>query len=976
MALHGHDGLQRTAYRQALSECGPVVRAALLATCLAGLPWQGGTSRANGAPPDASLRASNIFADPEALDPRVPAPQSVLGHEIGDDAARYEPMSRYLHALVEASPRVALNSYGQSHEGRTLFYVTITSEANQARLDAIRSDAAKLADPRKVSDTAEADAILERLPAIAWLAYSIHGDELSSTDAALQVAYELAARHDESTQALLRDVVVHIDPLMNPDGRERYLGQLQHLRGRIPNPDHQAMQHQGLWAAGRGNHYLFDLNRDWVSVSQPETRGRVAQILAWNPHLLVDSHEMGPLETYLFDPPGEPLNPHLAPENLEWRRKFSAEQAEAFDRFAWSYYSRDWYEEWYPGYTNAWANLLDMIGLLYEQAGVNGAAVKQSTGHVLTYREAVEHQFVSTIANLRTLQRHRREILTDYLKARRHAVNEDGAGQTVFIVAPTADPARRAQFLDLMGRHGLEVFTSRSELVAKDLIDVWGKQAESRRFPAGSLVMLSAQPHRRLLHALLDFDPHMTAKFLTEERSDVENRRGSNIYDVTAWNVGMAFGLEACWGFSVNGAELVKLDAAEIPATAASESPGAYGYLFDGASSDVYLALARLLAEGAIVRAAEEPFTVRDSTFAAGTVLLRRHENGPDLDRLVGGVSSGLHGGFVPVESAQVQTGPDLGGNRFHLLVEPRVAIASQRPISSTSFGAIWHLLDTRTELRSSPIHAQQLADLDLRKYNVLLLPDADSEPGLKGLFHDAAIKRLRTWVEDGGTLIAIGDTAAYLAREEVGLTQARRKRDVLDRLEAFEEAGTRERAAQRPNVDAEAIWGGRTEPTAPVAEPPPDPPAHGASVDVAERKSSTETSARQRRDEWERLFAPKGVIAAASLDPRHWLCYGLENRLGVFLSGSTALVSMPPVRAPVRLAPAGEIRLSGLMWPEARARWADTAYATTEPVGYGQVVLFVSEPFFRSTFEAGGRLLLNAVFLGPSLGANPSTPW
>ena len=107
------------------------------------------------------------------------------------------------------------------------------------------------------------------------------------------------------------------------------------------------MSHQGLWSAGRGNHYLFDLNRDWLMQVHPETRGRAAKIIELNPHLVVDAHEMGSLDTYLFDPPREPINGNLSERTLAWRRRFSADQAHAFDQHAWSYYTREWYEEWY-----------------------------------------------------------------------------------------------------------------------------------------------------------------------------------------------------------------------------------------------------------------------------------------------------------------------------------------------------------------------------------------------------------------------------------------------------------------------------------------------------------------------------------------------------------------------------------------------------------------------------------------------------
>ncbi len=242
----------------------------------------------------AAVAAAQPAAFPDTdLDPDVPAPAGVIGHEIGAAAVRYDAMVRYLHALDDASEFVTLTPYAETHEGRRLHYLTITSLDNHAKLDAIRADNARLADPRTLDDPSDAAAIIETLPAVAWMSYAIHGDELSSTDAALQVAYRLAAGTDAATRRLRDELVIHIDPLQNPDGRERYLAQLQTLQGKVPNPDYQAMQHAGLWSAGRGNHYLFDLNRDWLPQVHPETRGRAAVIRSWNPHLIVDSHDRG-----------------------------------------------------------------------------------------------------------------------------------------------------------------------------------------------------------------------------------------------------------------------------------------------------------------------------------------------------------------------------------------------------------------------------------------------------------------------------------------------------------------------------------------------------------------------------------------------------------------------------------------------------------------------------------------------------------
>ncbi len=914
-------------------------------------------------------------------DPSIPTPESVVGHAMGVGAVRYDPAIRYLRALADASPFVTMTPYAQSHEGRTLYFLTITSEANHARLDEIKADNAKLADPRQLADQTQAERILDSLPGIAWLAYSIHGDELSSTDAAVQLAYQLAAGTDEATRRLRNELVIHIDPMMNPDGRERYLGQLQHLTGKVPNPDYQTMQHSGLWSAGRGNHYLFDLNRDWLMQVHPETRGRAAKIIEWNPHLVVDSHEMGSLDTYLFDPPREPISAHLSEQNLTWRRRFSGDQAKAFDLHGWSYYTQEWYEEWYPGYTNAWASLQGAIGILYEQAGVNGAAIKQPAGNVLTYREAVRHQFVSSLANLESLRTNRRDILHDFLEDQKWAVAADRSGSETLIVSPASDRARLARFIELLGRQGIELGIARSGFAARDVVDIWGAKSETLQMPTGSLIVRAAQPHRRLLDALLDFDPRMTDSFLHDERKDLENRRGTRVYDVTAWNLCMAYGLTAYWAKDVPAVDTFP---PRQPAPVRTEGTPGYGYLIDGAGSDIYRAVVRLLDAGYKVRVATEPFAVSGHAYERGTVLLRGNENTDRLPQAIREAVVDLDVDVRGTDTALSDSGPDLGGRRFGLLEQPRLALASQFPMSSTSFGAMWHLLDARIGLRVSPVNIQRLGRMDLRKYNVIVLPNSWGARMLSAVLNKGSIKRLKQWIEAGGTLVAVGGSAAFVAGKDRGLSSVRLRRDVLDQLAVYDEALEREKNARDIQIDSSELWG--------TAPPHTDEDDSDESESESESESDTKPKAKRspkddndalkRKDKWQRLFSPSGVIARAQLDVDHWLCSGVasstiaENKLSLLIMGRNAFMSKYPARTPVRLAGKEQLRLSGLLWPEARQRLADSAYVTIERVGNGQIILFATDPFYRGYFEGTGRIFLNALIFGPGLGASQAVPW
>jgi hypothetical protein len=469
-------------------------------------------------------------------------------------------------------------------------------------------------------------------------------------------------------------------------------------------------------------------------------------------------------------------------------------------------------------------------------------------------------------------------------------------------------------------------------------------------------------------------DLRFSDEVLRDERTELERGRESRMYDVSAWSLPLALGLEAYTARDVPG-DLAEASVGADPtdedlSDQAPKAPGdqaAFGYLIPIDDSRVYPALARLLAEDIKLRVARKSFTVQGRRFPRGAILVRRHENGEDLWNVLARVLEETAVEVFPLDTALADDGPDLGGGEYGLLQTPRVAIASQWPVRTTSFGEVWYLLDDRLGLRSSPINVQDLGRLDLRQYNVLVLP---SSSNLNAVLGENGQQALRTWVESGGTLIAIGGSASALASEGSDLSQVRDRSDVLDKLDVYEEAIDREIAARSISIDRATIWG----------EDPPAADAQAPAVEDAEGQTPDDGAADseklKRSDEWGRRFSPQGAIASATLDEEHWLCFGLGAELPVLVAGSHVLMSMPPVQTPVRLKDEDSLRLAGLIWPEARERLAHGAWATVERRGNGQVILFASDPFFRAQWEGTGRLLQNAILLGPGLGTNPPLPW
>jgi hypothetical protein len=908
-------------------------------------------------------------------DSTVTTPDSVLGQEHATRLSHHAEILAILRAWAATSPRVRLEGGGLTHEGRELVYAVISAPENLARLDAIRADLGKLADPRSTSE-AEAQRIVESSPAVAWMGYSIHGDELSGSDAAVALGYHLVASTEAEVAELLRALVIVIDPCLNPDGRERIIAMVEQSAGRTLPLDYASM-HRGHWPWGRGNHYLFDMNRDWMAGTQPETRARWRMASSFHPQLFVDAHEMGSLDTFLFYPQAKPFNPNLPAKHVEWQTAYATGAAAAFDARGWSYYTREWADAWGPFYSDAWATLGGATGILYEQASTAGFPLRRDSGRILTYRESVHHQVTASYANLRTLAERRKEALADYAADKRRNVAEDTPGnERMLVVRPHGNAAREEELVRVLTQQGIEVWRASAEFEARGLVHAEGGRAESARFPRGTLLVLARQPLGPMLRAYLELDPRYDKEALVEEREEAERRGGTKSYDLTAWCLAHALDLDASWCAATD----VPRERALGPelgdgALVLSGSAERVAWVVDGSDDRSVAFAARAMELGLAVLHASEPFTAAGKKLPRGSLLLRRSDQDGTLEqieeRIVGAALDagvlvfGLTTGRSPDE------GPDLGGQKFRLLSRPRVAVLGNAPVSPDSYGNLWHHLDQRTGIPFSLIDAQFLEQYDLRRYNVLVVPDGGGQTIAK------AKDAIRTWIEDGGTLVACGGAAAEMTKGRAGLTSVALRGDVLGELASYRTAAERERAARSISVDEATLWGDAQPQEAATQAESPSGAADSSAATAGSKGDEAEPKAPTAEDEaWAQRFSPNGVTLRASVDVEHWIASGMDEVLPVLFGGDDVLLSKAPVQTPVRLDPAVTLRLGGLLWPEARERIADGAWLTVERRGAGQVILFAATPAFRGYHLATGRLFANAVVFGPGLGASQPAGW
>ena len=373
--------------------------------------------------------------------PGVPTLKAVVGHAPGEAITTPEQIGRYLDALAKAAPdRHALVEYAKSWEGRPLHYIVIGSRERIARLDEIKRGLQTLA-----SGAPEADRLLSELPVVVWLIHGVHGNEISSSDAALAEAYHLlAARGNADVDITLRDALVIIDPMQNPDGRNRFI--TNNLLGRAvePDPNPQSAEHDEPWPGGRSNHYLFDMNRDYFAMTQPETQGRARVMLEWYPQVTVDLHEMGGNSSYYFAPPADPLNPYITESQKKSFELFGRANAAEFDKRGFGYFVRETYDSFYPGYGESWPIFHGSIGMTYEQASPRGLAFRREDGGILTYKDAVTHHFTAAITTAATAAKNRERLLRDFLEYRRSATALAQKGTREYLIPPGKDPARVA----------------------------------------------------------------------------------------------------------------------------------------------------------------------------------------------------------------------------------------------------------------------------------------------------------------------------------------------------------------------------------------------------------------------------------------------------------------------------------------------------------------------------------------------------
>ena len=854
-------------------------------------------------------------------DAAIPTIKSVLGHDHGEVITPPDGIERYLRALQAAAPtKTRMIEYARTWEGRPLWLFVIGGPERIAKLDQVKADMQRLADPRRLQ-SGEAERLIKQLPVVVWLMHGVHGNEISSADAALVEAYHLlAAQGDADVDLVLRDALVLIDPMQNPDGRARFVSSNLQGRAATADPAPYSAEHDEPWPGGRSNHYLFDMNRDWFAQTQPETRGRIKIGLEYQPQITVDLHEQGGDNFYYFSPPAEAINPHVTKSQIAAWELLGRANAARFDERGWPYYIREVYDAFYPGYGDSWPTFQGSIGNTYEQASARGLVFARSDGDTLTYRDGVMHHFNAAIVTAITAARNRERLLRDYFEYRRTAIAEgEKAPIREYVIVPGEDLSRAALLARNLATQGIEVRRAEEPI-----------KLASRTIPAGAYIVSNAQPTARMIRNLLDPRTEQSPEFIKKQEERRKMRLNDQIYDITAWNLPMLYDAEL-----VTSPTAITVKTSNVPPqydapfAARPLTAAKVGYLVPWGSAAVALA-ADAMKQGIRIRSVGGAFTHNGRRYPIGTAFIRNTENAADLPAKLSALMTKHGAEIVPIDSTWVDEGTSLGSNDVAALKAPKVLLAWDTPTQSLSAGWMRFALERRFGIGATAVRTASLARANFNDYDVVVLPSGN----YSGSINDAVLNRLKDWLRSGGTLVTVAEATRWATGSSVGL---------LDTTGLLKDG--------RPDV------------------PPPGGGSSGSNSSSGSNAKPVEFDYDKAiQPERERPASQPGAILRVTLDTNHWLTAGNDNETQVMIEGNR-------VFAPLKLNSGRNVGVygtkdkliaSGLIWPDAQDILVQKAFLMHQPFGQGHVIAFAEDPNYRAFTEATMLLFANAVMLGP----------
>jgi hypothetical protein len=674
------------------------------------------------------------------------SPNDFLPYKLGEQFTPHYLLTDYFEQLAQsATATMRLEKYGKTYEGRPLQLAIFSSAENMARLEQIRVNNLRMA------GMAEGTPDMSNPIAIVWLSMSVHGNEPSGSECSMDLAYQLATQMEPNIKEWLKNTVVIMDPSLNPDGYDRYTHWQRMASNVIPNTDPQSREHREPWPGGRPNHYYFDLNRDWAWATQVETRQRLKVYHQWLPHVHPDVHEQGINDPYYFAPAAEPMHELITPWQREFQTEIGENNARHFDNNNWSYFTKEVFDLFYPSYGDTYPTFNGAIGMTYEQAGGprGGRAVEIANGDTLTLADRIAHHRTTSLSTIEVSSKSAKALVDNFREYYKRTSSQPQGPYKAFVIRETNDPNKVKTLCQLMDQHHIRYGRVGAGLSGIKAFDYASGKEISASINPNDLVISAYQPHSVMVQAL--FEPE--AKL-----SD------SMTYDITAWSLIFAHGLEA-YALKERLEPKKEYEPYKPQRDLATASPLAWCVHRKSLAEAKFVT--ELLRNGVKVRTATQPFTLAEQQYAPGAFTISKADNRnlPRLEQIVNQAAERNNVRLFPVFTGYSGMGKDLGSDAFQLIKQPKVAMVYGDDVDDHSFGHTWHFFERDLQQPITMLEVDRLSRANLGLFNILIFPNGQHN------LDDNTIQALNKWMENGGRLIAFeGGVRAFADKDGIDL--------------------------------------------------------------------------------------------------------------------------------------------------------------------------------------------------------------
>ena len=703
------------------------------------------------------LSAQKYFTEKyEPFNSEIESPESYLGYPIGSEHTRHDNIISYFKNLANSSDRANLKFYGKTHEGRRLPMLVISSPENLKNMDQIQKRHLMLVDPNNKTQPSEND------PLIINLAYNVHGNEPSSSEAAILSAYTLIASKNKEILSFLENSIIFIDPAINPDGRDRHTQWANSHKAFPLVKDPNDVEHNENWPRGRTNHYWFDLNRDWLLAINPESQGKLNWYHQWYPNVVTDFHEMGSQSSYFFEPmkANGSLDPIMPKENyIDLNNLFAEYFSKSLDSIGSLYFTKEAFDGTYPGYGSSYADLQGGLGILFEQASSRGLAQKTDYGEI-TFPFTIRNQFVSSMSTLKASTENKL-ILNKYQKATfESAISNAEKSKIKGYNFQSTDQNLNKAFIDKLLRHKVKVF-------------------EKKR---GSYFVPTKQPQYRMVQTFFE---------------TYEKYRDSVYYDASAWSVANFYNIKYKPTSKTYLNNEIKSTKELIKWTPVNKSE--YAYIVESNDYNVPALINGLQKKKIVVASSFKPFNIKtnegNKSFSYGSLVIPVANQKVSSDHIYNSIldlQNKLEVTVFSVKSGLSLKGIDLGSRNIKSLKTPKAAMLIGNGVRSYEAGEVWHLLDTRVHMPITKISLNYFNRTSLDDYNVLIMVSGNYK------FDSKTTEKIKSWISKGNTLITIGTANNWIVKTKI----------VKEELVVVKKDTLNNKLDRKPYVDASENYG------------------------------------------------------------------------------------------------------------------------------------------------------------------------